>query len=63
MATDSNTLLNEAKCLGCASNASMADMLKVGLWSRIAGDGNLNAILTEIGETLLTETGNQLLVE
>lgn len=49
MATDSNTLLNEAKCLGCASNASMAEMLKLGLWSRISeGDSCVSNWDTEI---------------
>lgn len=39
MAIPPNTLFQEASCYNCASNASLADLLRLALWSRIAGGG------------------------
>ena len=39
MALDPNTLYQEANCLGCNSNASMAEMLMLALLQRMVGGG------------------------
>jgi len=39
MPTDPNELFQEASCLGCNSNASLADMLKLALLDRISSGG------------------------
>lgn len=50
MATDPNVLLDEAKCLGCASNASIAEMLKLALLLRIAGASSFDPALCAVDD-------------
>ena len=39
MPIDINTLMDEAKCLGCNSNASMAETLELAMLQRIYNNG------------------------
>lgn len=45
MPEDPNTLFDEAKCFRCNSDASLSDLLKLGLWQRLAGLTDVDSIV------------------
>lgn len=49
-ATDPNVLLEEAKCLGCHSGATLAERLKLAFWQRISL-GPVRSFITRAGLT------------